>query len=247
MCIRDRYQDRAGDWSGHSEENTFTQRDADRYAAGSWVQDQRGWWYRYRSGDYPSNSWQKINHAWYYFNRDGYALTGWQALDGKWYYFGANCAMTTGWQAINGRWYYMNGEGVMLTGWQYLNGYWYYLDGSGAMLNGWQYINGRWYFLNGMGIINNLKVENKRLKDQFHVQRKNLEKYWNIIENATIDRNNNVVFVDGEKVEDATIVTKQFGIWMIMETVLHSIFLIRQRIGKVNLRQVTIVPLILIR
>lgn len=32
----------------------------------------------------------------------------------------------------------------------------------------------------------------------------------NIIENATIDRNNNVVFVDGEKVEDATIVTKQF-------------------------------------
>ena len=38
----------------------------------------------------------------------------------------------------------------------------------------------------------------------------------NIIENATIDRNNNVVFVDGEKVEDATIVTKQFvtnGTW----------------------------------
>lgn len=32
----------------------------------------------------------------------------------------------------------------------------------------------------------------------------------NIIENATIDRNNNVVFVDGEKVEGATIVTKQF-------------------------------------
>ena len=32
----------------------------------------------------------------------------------------------------------------------------------------------------------------------------------NIIENATIDRNNNVVFVDGEKVKDATIVTKQF-------------------------------------
>mgnify|MGYP003182226505 FL=1 len=28
-----------------------------------------------------------------------------------------------------------------------------------------------------LGIINNLKVENKRLKDQFHVQRKNLEKY----------------------------------------------------------------------
>lgn len=148
-----KYQDRAGDWSEHSEENTFTQRDADRYAAGSWVQDQRGWWYRYRSGDYPSNSWQKINHAWYYFNRDGYALTGWQALDGKWYYFGANCAMTTGWQAINGRWYYMNGEGVMLTGWQYLNGHWYYLDGSGAMLNGFQYINGRWYFLNGDGVM----------------------------------------------------------------------------------------------
>ena len=32
----------------------------------------------------------------------------------------------------------------------------------------------------------------------------------NIIENATTDRNNNVVFVDGEKVKDATIVTKQF-------------------------------------
>ena len=32
----------------------------------------------------------------------------------------------------------------------------------------------------------------------------------NIIENATIDKDNNIVFVDGEKVEGATIVTKQF-------------------------------------
>ena len=148
-----KYEGRAGDWSDYSEENTFTEREAGYHASGSWILGRYGWWYRYRNGDYPANSWQKINNAWYYFNQDGYALNSWQNISGRWYYMDGNCAMTTGWQAVNGRWYYMNGDGVMLTGWQYINGHWYYLDGSGAMLNGWQAINGRWYFLNGDGVM----------------------------------------------------------------------------------------------
>lgn len=148
-----KYADRAGDWSGYSDENTVTERQVSNNGSGSWVQNQYGWWYRYYNGGYPSNTWEKINNTWYYFNRDGYMLTGWQQINGSWYYLGSSGAMTRGWQAVSGRWYYMNGDGVMLTGWQYLSGHWYYLDGSGAMLTGFQFINGRWYYLNSDGVM----------------------------------------------------------------------------------------------
>ena len=148
-----KYADRAGDWSGSSDENTVTERQVSNNGSGSWVQNQYGWWYRYYNGGYPSNTWEKINNTWYYFNRDGYMLTGWQQINGSWYYLGSSGAMTRGWQAVSGRWYYMNGDGVMLTGWQYLSGHWYYLDGSGAMLTGFQFINGRWYYLNSDGVM----------------------------------------------------------------------------------------------
>ena len=148
-----KYADRAGDWSGYSDENTVTERQVSNNGSGSWVQNQYGWWYRYYNGGYPSNTWEKINNTWYYFNRDGYMLTGWQQINGSWYYLGSSGAMTRGWQAVSGRWYYMNGDGVMLTGWQYLSGHWYYLDGSGAMLTGFQFINSRWYYLNSDGVM----------------------------------------------------------------------------------------------
>lgn len=148
-----KYADRAGDWSGYSDENTVTERQVSNNGSGSWVQNQYGWWYRYYNGGYPSNTWEKINNTWYYFNRDGYMLTGWQQINGSWYYLGSSGTMTRGWQAVSGRWYYMNGDGVMLTGWQYLSGHWYYLDGSGAMLTGFQFINGRWYYLNSDGVM----------------------------------------------------------------------------------------------
>lgn len=147
-----RYEDRTGPWSEYSEENTFSDYEAQYYGQGSWIQNQHGWWYRYYNGDYPSSCWKNINNAWYYFNRDGYMLTGWQYIDGNWYFLGSNGAMLGGgWNFINGHWYYMNGSGIMQTGWQNLSGRQYYLNGDGVMLTGWQYINGRWYYLGGDG------------------------------------------------------------------------------------------------
>ncbi len=128
-----RYEDKTGPWSDYSEENTFTDREVQNYGQGGWVQNQRGWWYRYQNGDYPVNCWKNINGAWYYFDRDGYMLSGWQHINGKWYYLGSSGAMLSGWQHIGGRWYYLGGDGAMLTGWQFIDGYWYYLDGNGAM------------------------------------------------------------------------------------------------------------------
>jgi hypothetical protein len=54
--------------------------------AGSWKQDQTGWWYLYGDGRYPKNSWQNINGEWYFFNEEGYMATGWIDWNGKQYY-----------------------------------------------------------------------------------------------------------------------------------------------------------------
>ena len=146
-----RYDGKAGDWSDHSDESTFSDYEAARYSNGSWVQNQRGWWYRYNNGDYPASCWKNIDNAWYYFDRDGYMCTGWQKIDSKWYYLESNGVMLTGWRFINGSWYYLEPSGVMLTGWRNIGGRWYYLNPSGAMLTGWQWINNRWYYLEPSG------------------------------------------------------------------------------------------------
>lgn len=128
------YNGRAGEWSEHSDENYISSREAGSYSGnGRWILDNKGWWYQYQSGGYPSNGWCRIDTTWYYFNRDGYMQTGWQRVDGDWYYLNGDGAMLTGWQFINNRWYYLGSDGVMLTDWQFINGRWYYMDASGAM------------------------------------------------------------------------------------------------------------------
>lgn len=146
-----RYENRAGNWSEHSEENTFTKYAAANYGKGNWIQDQHGWWYRYQNGEYPISSWKAINNSWYYFNHDGYMLTGWQFIKDRWYYLNPSGAMMTGWQFINGFWYYLSAEGSMMSGWQLINSQWYYLNESGLMLTGWQLISGRWYYFHSDG------------------------------------------------------------------------------------------------
>lgn len=161
-----RYEDRAGVWSEYSEENTFTDAEAQYYGQGTWVQNQHGWWYRYYNGDYPANCWKNINNAWYYFNGNGYMLTGWQYINGYWYYMeGSGAMLSNGWHFINGRWYFLNGDGVMLTGWQFINGSWYYLGSDGAMLTGWQFINGYWYYLADNGAM----YANRMTPDGYYV------------------------------------------------------------------------------
>ena len=119
--------------------------------AGVWLHDGRGWWYQYRAGGYPANSWQLIDGAWYHFNGSGYMETGWIRDGATWYYLHGSGAMATGWLYDGGAWYYLDGSGAMATGWRLVDGAWYYLYGSGAMATGWLKTGGTWYYLYGSG------------------------------------------------------------------------------------------------
>ena len=128
--------------------------------AGSWKQNQNGWWYQYTNGTWPSNSWVKLpvqgGETWYYFNKDGYMATGWLFENNIWYYLDPqagtnNGRMMTGWQQIGGQWYYFNQNGSMATGWNYINNNWYFLDhqaggNNGRMMTGWHMISDKWYY-----------------------------------------------------------------------------------------------------
>lgn len=116
---------------------------------GQWVQNAKGWWYRYSDGTWPANCRKTIDNTVYAFSADGYMLTGWAKVQGKWSYHKANGAAATGWQAINGKWYYLTpGSGAMAQDWAKVSGKWYYLTpGSGAMAEGWSMIRNTWYYL----------------------------------------------------------------------------------------------------
>lgn len=55
--------------------------------AGKWKQNDKGWWWEYEDGTYPTNAWKRIDQLWYYFDEKGYAVTGWYEIKGAWYYF----------------------------------------------------------------------------------------------------------------------------------------------------------------
>ena len=61
--------------SYHSSGNTFK-----TYTPG-WIQDSKGWWYRYADGRWPANCWAQLpwknGYEWYHFNAEGYMQTGW--------------------------------------------------------------------------------------------------------------------------------------------------------------------------
>lgn len=118
-----------------------------------WVQDAKGWWYRYSDGAWPENQWEFINNKWYYFDETGYMVTGWRFVNNKWYYMDYSGAMTTGWQYVNGVWYYLTNSGDMVTGWQTINNKFYYFDASGAMLIGVHNIDGQIYTFDNSGAL----------------------------------------------------------------------------------------------
>lgn len=98
-----------------------------------WIKDGHGWWYRYGSGSYPKNRWEKISGQWYYFDNSGYMVTGWKKLDGKWYYLNPDGSMATGWKKIGNKWYYLNSGGSMVTGRKKIGGKWYTFRSDGSM------------------------------------------------------------------------------------------------------------------
>ena len=112
--------------------------------SGSWVQNEKGWWYRYNDGTWPADKWvslpwQGMNY-WYFFNADGYMTMGWFYWKDHWYYMnpviGANSGkMMTGWQLINGKWYYLttdknSSEGIMFSDTMTPDGYHVGKDGA---------------------------------------------------------------------------------------------------------------------
>ena len=122
----------------------------------TWVQDDKGWWYKHADGSYTSNDWEEIDGLWYFFNEDGYMATGWLKWKKNWYYLQPQTEttgtkfgyMVIGWHPIEDKWYLFADNGIMLTGWQEVGGDWYYLQPHtketgtkfGYMLTGWQTI-----------------------------------------------------------------------------------------------------------
>ncbi len=107
----------------------------DLNASGTWVHDDKGWWFKYTSGGYPASKWEMIKNKWYYFNADGYMATGWQLIGNSWYHLDeVNGDRTTGWylDAADGKWYYFNSSGVMQTGWKLIKEKYYYLSPESA-------------------------------------------------------------------------------------------------------------------
>ena len=50
--------------------------------AGTWKQDEKGYWYVNDDGTYPTNTWMTIDGKEYYFNADGYLLVNTITPDG---------------------------------------------------------------------------------------------------------------------------------------------------------------------
>ena len=142
-------------------------------AAGSWRQDNTGWWYAYDDGGYARNGWEQVGEKWYHFDRFGYMDTGWELVGGEWYWLGSDGAMRTGWYTVDGEWQWSDSSGVWhpntwvqsggrwwyqwadgtypTNGWQLIDGKWYHFDGAGYMQTGWLSKSGTWYYLEGSG------------------------------------------------------------------------------------------------
>lgn len=53
-----------------------------------WVQNEKGYWYRYSDGTWPAAEWKVIDGAYYYFNAEGYVVAN-QIVDGTGSFAGA--------------------------------------------------------------------------------------------------------------------------------------------------------------
>lgn len=114
---------------------------------GEWIEDEKGWWYKYEDGSYPAHEWVYIEKKWYFFDKNGYMATGWLPWDGRWYYlqpknekngtkFGH---MVTGWKKIKWKeknhWFFFEDSGAMFPGgFRQVDGIWYAFDSDGAMI-----------------------------------------------------------------------------------------------------------------
>lgn len=62
--------------------------------AGSWIESESGWWYKYEDGSYPASCWKKIDGEWYSFDDSGYMRSGeWYQEGDAWYYLNPDGSM----------------------------------------------------------------------------------------------------------------------------------------------------------
>lgn len=84
--------------------------------AGTWRQDQTGYWYAESDGSYAVSQWMKVDGSWYYFDGTGYMQKGWLQDGGIWYYLdpssGAMVSDTA--RLIDGVSYQFDASGAML-------------------------------------------------------------------------------------------------------------------------------------
>ncbi|MGN0158202.1 MAG: hypothetical protein ACI39W_03525 [Brotaphodocola sp.] len=132
--------------------------------AGTWAQDETGYWYQNDSGSYARDQIMSIDGVNYGFNQQAYMITGWAKFDGSWYYFDpATGAQTSGWQFVDNVWYYLNPSNgnAMQTGFVKIGNNIFYLDENGAMKTGTFSADGFTYFAETSGAIrrNTLETE----------------------------------------------------------------------------------------
>ena len=130
--------------------------------AGTWAQDEVGYWYQNDSGSYARDQIMNIDGVNYGFNQQAYMVTGWANFDGNWYYFDpATGAQASGWQFVDNAWYYLNpaNGNIMKTGFAKIGNDIYYLDESGAMKTGTFSADGYTYFAEASGAIRRNTME----------------------------------------------------------------------------------------
>ncbi len=132
--------------------------------AGTWAQDEIGYWYQNDSGSYARDQIMNIDGVNYGFNQQAYMVTGWFNFGGSWYYFDpATGAQMSGWQFIDNAWYYLNPSNgnVMQTGFVKIGNDIYYMDTNGIMKTGTFFADGYTYFAETSGAIrrNTLETE----------------------------------------------------------------------------------------
>lgn len=130
--------------------------------AGTWNQDEIGYWYLNDSNSYARDQIMNIDGVNYGFNQQAYMVTGWANFDGNWYYFDpATGAQTSGWQCIDNVWYYLNPAkgNAMNIGFVKVGNELYYMEASGVMKTGTFSADGYTYFAESNGAIRRNKIE----------------------------------------------------------------------------------------
>ena len=134
-----------------------------------WVQDNKGWWYRYKNGSYPKSCWKKINGKDYYFKTDGYMAADEYikaqdyATTKKLYYVNKDGSWNgkayrwmqdeKGWwlAEIGDKWYAKDE-------WALIANEWYYFNDKGYMVTGTKTIGGKIYSFDKSGRMVGMKI-----------------------------------------------------------------------------------------